>query len=290
MDCIQLTIPPLPQFISAGHDIWHPGRRHQERTFDVYDLLLVTKGTLFMKENGVEYAVGAGRLLLLEPGLHHIGHRPCEVDTEIYWVHFFHAPSPVRKNLKQIVWQEINQKSASHDLFPDKHSMYLPKWMELDPLPLLPLFNELNALHDHITVGSALQMNSLFIQLLLNVQQLLIRFSNPTPSSLLSRQLENYLSSKRKAPFHVKELEKQFHFHIDYLTRCLKKHTGMTPLQYVNYLKMEDAKRYLSQTDMTLNEIAERIGIADYNYFIRLFRQKTGHTPGDYRKRWQGYV
>lgn len=290
MDCIQLTIPPLPQFITVGHDIWQPGRQHYERTFHVYDLLLVTKGTLYMTENGKPYAVEAGRLLLLEPGLHHRGHRPCEADTEIYWVHFKHVSPPTRISRKQIVWHEIVQNDSAQDDSPSEQFMYLPKWTELDPTPLLTILNDMNTLHDHFHAGSALQLHSLFIQLLMHLQQNLMRSSKPSPSLVLSRQLEEYLISRRKAPFHVKELEQQFHFHIDYLTRCLKKHTGMTPLQYVNYLKLEEAKRLLAHTDLTLPAIAELLGIADYNYFIRLFRLKTGHTPGEYRKRWQGFI
>ena len=36
--CLEFAIPPLPQFVTAGHAVWKPGDRHFARTFGVYDL------------------------------------------------------------------------------------------------------------------------------------------------------------------------------------------------------------------------------------------------------------
>jgi YesN/AraC family two-component response regulator len=83
---------------------------------------------------------------------------------------------------------------------------------------------------------------------------------------------------------------KELHLNFDYLARCLKKHTGMSPIQYVQYQRIEKAKALLLQSNDTVPNIAEQIGIMDYNYFIRLFRKQSGLTPGAYRQNKQNYV
>ena len=55
-------------------------------------------------------------------------------------------------------------------------------------------------------------------------------------------------------------------------------------LQYVLYLRLEEAKKLLGGTVLGISEIAERVGIRDSNYMTRLFSAKLGMTPGAYRQ------
>ena len=48
--------------------------------------------------------------------------------------------------------------------------------------------------------------------------------------------------------------------------------------------RMEAAKRLLLQEDCSVSEVAERVGISDYNYFTKVFRSVTGVTPTAFRK------
>ncbi|MCD9021496.1 helix-turn-helix transcriptional regulator [Cohnella silvisoli] len=290
MDCIKLQIPPLPQFITIGHGTWKPGGQHFERNFQVYDVLIVLKGTLYMTETDIPYAIEAGHLLILEPGLTHFGHRPCDEETDIYWLHFIHPNRAERISDKHIPWSSIIQQGTDNDNAPHEQWMYLPKWTPFDATPLIPIMNEMLNIQSKLCQENALQLQSLLAQLLAHMQQWLFQSSKPSQSLLHSKQIESYLMRQRNAPFKAKEMEQELHFQFDYLTRCLKKHTGMTPLQYVNHLKIEEAKRSLIHTDVPIPSIAEHIGIEDYSYFIRLFRKKTGMTPSAYRRHRQGVV
>jgi AraC-type DNA-binding domain-containing proteins len=68
-----------------------------------------------------------------------------------------------------------------------------------------------------------------------------------------------------------------------YLARCLKKYTGMSPLQYLHHLQVKRAKSLLENTGLSVAEIGRQVGIDNVNYFIRMFRKQTGMTPGQYR-------
>lgn len=62
--------------------------------------------------------------------------------------------------------------------------------------------------------------------------------------------------------------------------------TGLSPLDYVQRLRVEDAKRRLERTDDPIDEISWRVGYEDAAFFRRLFRRTTGMAPGAYRKRF----
>lgn len=63
--------------------------------------------------------------------------------------------------------------------------------------------------------------------------------------------------------------------------------TGLTPIAYVQRLRIEDAKRRLERTDAPVDEIGWRVGYEDPAFFRRLFRRTTGLAPGAYRKRFR---
>jgi transcriptional regulator GlxA family with amidase domain len=62
--------------------------------------------------------------------------------------------------------------------------------------------------------------------------------------------------------------------------------TGLTPIDYVQRLRVEDAKRRLERTDAPVDEVSWRVGYEDAAFFRRLFKRITGMTPGAYRKRF----
>lgn len=63
--------------------------------------------------------------------------------------------------------------------------------------------------------------------------------------------------------------------------------TGLTPIAYVQRLRVEDAKRRLERTDVSVDEISWRVGYEDAAFFRRLFKRTTGLAPGAYRRRFR---
>lgn len=63
--------------------------------------------------------------------------------------------------------------------------------------------------------------------------------------------------------------------------------TGFAPIDYVQRLRIEDAKRRLERTDAPVDEISWRVGYEDPAFFRRLFKRLTDLSPGAYRRRFQ---
>lgn len=68
-----------------------------------------------------------------------------------------------------------------------------------------------------------------------------------------------------------------------YLIRLFKRDIGLSPLQYINRKKVERAQLLLLTEEMTVKEVAYKLGFVDHSYFIRLFKKTTGRTPIAYR-------
>lgn len=68
--------------------------------------------------------------------------------------------------------------------------------------------------------------------------------------------------------------------------RRFAKATGMSPLDYVHALRLEEARQLLEATDLPVEAIANEVGYEDSSFFGRLFRRKAGITPLQYRLRF----
>ncbi|MEU7282863.1 AraC family transcriptional regulator [Streptomyces sp. NPDC045431] len=69
-----------------------------------------------------------------------------------------------------------------------------------------------------------------------------------------------------------------------YLAEAVKAATGRTPGQLLREARTHEAKRLLARTDLTVRQVALRVGMADPAYFCRFFRRETGVSPGDFRR------
>jgi transcriptional regulator GlxA family with amidase domain len=63
--------------------------------------------------------------------------------------------------------------------------------------------------------------------------------------------------------------------------------TGLSPIAYVQRLRVEDAKRRLERTTVPVDEISWQVGYEEPAFFRRLFKRVTGVTPGAYRRRFE---
>lgn len=81
----------------------------------------------------------------------------------------------------------------------------------------------------------------------------------------------------------VKFLADMVHLSPSYLSDLLKKETGKNAQEHIHYYLIEEAKSLLLNSDKNISEIAFNLGFEYPQYFNKLFKQKTGKTPMEYR-------
>ncbi|MBE7024626.1 MAG: AraC family transcriptional regulator [Ruminococcaceae bacterium] len=81
----------------------------------------------------------------------------------------------------------------------------------------------------------------------------------------------------------VAELARQIAIDRSYLCAVFKKYMGLSPQQYAIDLKMKSAANMLRSSDKSVSDIAASVGYADSLLFSRMFREKFGRSPRQYR-------
>lgn len=110
--------------------------------------------------------------------------------------------------------------------------------------------------------------------------------SNSNTVSQVEALLKTYFRSdklKETGLPTVKYLADNVHLSASYLSDLLKKETGMNAQDHIHYYLIEEAKNILLNTDSSVSEVAYSLGFEYPQYFSKLFKQKTGQTPIEYR-------
>ncbi|HIK15307.1 MAG TPA: helix-turn-helix domain-containing protein [Leptolyngbyaceae cyanobacterium M33_DOE_097] len=66
--------------------------------------------------------------------------------------------------------------------------------------------------------------------------------------------------------------------------RRFQEATGLPPIKYVQYLRVEKAKQYLENSEIAIDEISWKVGYEDPSFFRRLFKRIVNVAPGNYRR------
>lgn len=96
-------------------------------------------------------------------------------------------------------------------------------------------------------------------------------------------KIKDYLEVHYKKNLSLDDLATIFALSKYQIIRAFEKEYQQTPINYLNNYRMIQSLRYLKE-EMTVKEIAEAVGFADYNYFSRVFKKVMGQTPSSYRK------
>ncbi|TNJ64042.1 helix-turn-helix domain-containing protein [Paenibacillus hemerocallicola] len=110
---------------------------------------------------------------------------------------------------------------------------------------------------------------------------------SPKPGQLNERTatILDDISSRVFHRFDANALALSHHMAVSTLRALVKQQTGFSLGEYVNLVKITEAKRLLRGTDIPVNEIGSRLGFDDPAYFSRLFRKHTGVSATAFRKR-----
>jgi AraC-like DNA-binding protein len=108
-------------------------------------------------------------------------------------------------------------------------------------------------------------------------KDILVRFEN---------LLKDYFTSDKTQTLGLPSVTycaEQLHLSANYFGDLIKKETGHTALDYIQSKLIDEAKEKIFDTHKSINEVASELGFKYQQHFTRLFKQKTGVTPNEYR-------
>lgn len=240
---------------------WEKGRVLEE-----FHLVFIThgEGIFETKETG-PLKVMDGDVFLLFPGV-------------------WHRYKPKKKAGWTEHWIGFSGHIAHHFLANGFFSATQPLISKCNKSEVLRYFNTLFKLFEEENFGFQRVASGICIQLMAELYSVKtagntiknLNTSIALAKRLMYERIYNWIDIKQIAA----ELGSSYSkFRVDF-----KKQTGTSPLQYFLALKIEKAKEILLKSNKTQKEIAFLLGFESEHYFNRLFKQKTGITPKQFRK------
>ncbi len=98
------------------------------------------------------------------------------------------------------------------------------------------------------------------------------------------REAMQFLSANYQKPLSLSDAAEHVHLNPAYFSRRFREVTGSTFREYLTGVRVEEAKRLLRGTDYTLADISLAAGFDSQSYFTKVFKERTGFTPRQYRE------
>lgn len=96
--------------------------------------------------------------------------------------------------------------------------------------------------------------------------------------------LSEYIDQNFDTPLSLSHLASKFFYNPSYFSRVFKEKFQMPVTEYINRKRIEAACCLLSETQLSVQEISEKVGFSDKSHFYRMFSKFMGGTPAEYRE------
>lgn len=103
-------------------------------------------------------------------------------------------------------------------------------------------------------------------------------------NSYYINQILDYVQKNYRRDLSLEEVAEYVNLSSGYLSNYFKEKVGMNFVDYLTKLRIEKAKELLMHTNEKIYKIAEDVGYQNSQYFVTIFKKKTGVTPAEYRK------
>jgi len=289
---LQLFAPPLPTLLAAGMNTFDIGDAHINRNnIGVFDLLVVTKGQLFMGEDYRKFTVCQGDTLILYPDRYHFSTSPCDQLTEFFWFHFIASKGWQDLTIvKPIHYDEGTAIDCGNFLSERPFGITLPQFCRLsNPEAVELLCSKIISSENESIYSGEWQRQVLFQQLLQEISNHM-HLANSLPSYAVAEKAAVYLRKNYAKKVTYEDLGHALRFHPNHIARCMIQSFGCTPIEYVNKIRIDQAKILLVSTDWSIDRISESSGFTQSAYFSRIFKKLEHLTPNQFRKQYIGKI
>jgi AraC-like DNA-binding protein len=255
---------------NAGLFISRGAAMHPTRIIDSHELIFVKQGELDMWEDDQVFHLEAGQTLHLWPGRKHGSTKPMPLGLKFYWIHF---------EVEDEGEQRSGNAFAPSIKVPQVARIAQPERLER----LLRVFlddQETGVLHPY-------SANLLTMLMLVEVAHAAEeRPENPDDLNVVATWAHTYVRMNYDRLITTSKVAEALGYNADYLGRIYRQVYGCTLTEAIHRRRISVACDYLLDSNLTIEQIAQKCGFTDPDYFRRIFRRYMQISPGDYRSEY----
>jgi AraC-like DNA-binding protein len=248
---------------------------HPTRVIESHELIFVKQGELDMWEDGQTFHLEAGQTLHLFPGRQHGSIKPMPPGLKFYWLHF-----------------EIEDRSGDDRQGKDEGDEFAPT-IKVPQVAYIPQAERLERLFrtflDDQETGllHPYAANLLTMLMLIEVAQAAeVRPDQPEDLNVVATWAHTYIRLNYDRPITTSKVSEALGYNADYLGRIYRQVYGCTLTEAIHRRRVGMACEYLLDSNLTIEQIAQKCGFMDTNYFRRIFRRYMQISPGNYREEY----
>jgi len=235
------------------------------RILPEFQMVYISEGEGIFSSGGQSHDVKPGSLMLILPGIKH-SYRPLlETGWHEYWVgfkggYFSGLLKEGRFSLENVFFQPGLNDS------------------------ILSLFN---LIFTEVREQRPLYQMKACAAILSLIAEVLTRERRKDQPNYFQKTVEKakyLMESNAFSAINLPAISDQLGISTSRLNEIFKTYTSMTPYQYYIHIKIHKAESLLEQDDLSVKEVSYKMGFEDQYYFSRLFKNKTGVSPSDWKK------
>ena len=259
-------VEPDAEYPPSGHPTGYHFNWYNGRTLQEYQINYITEGEGIMETRDGSFPIREGSVILLKPNLWH-RYRPLkDKGWKEHYVGFVGEAAE-----KMIHSSEILNNSPVIQIGFDESILHNFQEIFNHVKTEKPGYHQICAGLVMYTLGQIIS----------------IKKNENFKHSQIEKAIQKACLIIRDNParnLNIEELARELYTNYSLFRRAFKKYTGLSPMQYHTSLRMKQAVHLLTNTDLSVKEISFNLGFCSVFYFSKLFKEKTGRTPSDYRK------
>ena len=235
------------------------------RALPEFHIIYITKGEGTYETEGRIYQVKPGSAIMLFPMMKHRYQPLFETGWHEFWVGFKGA---------------YFDRLLEENILPRNRVFYEPGLHE-------QLISAFGGILEEVKAQKPLyqfRACSLIVSLLAEILARERRKEQPAPYQQIVEEAKSLMEIGISGGLNMTHISEQLGTSTSRLNEIFKTYTGMTPYQYFIHIKIRKAQELLEQKDLSIKEVAYRMGFEDQYHFSRLFKKKTGTSPLGWKK------
>lgn len=241
-----------------------------------YEICLISGGKGFFKIDNEVFIVGDKQLFITQPLQCHSGWSSPEDPYMILYICF---------SIKQRKYRDSIIEDIEKELLQIKYPV------SKDSFVMCEVHNQLMEEITKSKPYSGILIDSLVMQFIALTLRNFKSYADTgdgikaiSNSNTLSAQIIKFIDEYAEDRMNLDMVAEKLNYSVQHLCRKFKEQTGLTIMEYYNLSRLECAKKYLSESDSSITQIAEKLHFNSIHHFSSAFKSTFNASPNEYRK------